>query len=39
MDLVNEVLLHGNTIRLETLLVPVSIVFRPGLLRRLPLLR
>lgn len=38
MDLVDEVLLHDNAIRLGTLLVPVSIAFRPELLRRLPLL-
>ncbi|GAA4354279.1 hypothetical protein GCM10023185_15900 [Hymenobacter saemangeumensis] len=38
MDLVDEVLLHENAIRLGTLHVPVSTAFRPELLRRLPLL-
>ena len=38
MDLVDEVLLHENTIRLGNLHVPVSTAFRPELLRRLPLL-
>jgi|GEM_PF-781295 len=38
MDLVDEVLLHENSIRLGNLHVPVSTAFRPELLRRLPLL-